>query len=78
MTDTVAPTKEDAASLGRKLADFTKTLSPGELALWQRKVAQTLPQKGDVQGYDWVLEGYEYDPWTGQWYEVWVWEDDYW
>lgn len=76
-TEQVRPTREDAKSLGNKLAEFTKTLSPGERALWERKVAQSLG-RGDVEGYDWVLAGFEFDPWTGQWYEVWVWEDDYW
>lgn len=60
----------DARSLTQKLAEFSKTLTPGEqAALWQ-VIQRTMSQEGDVQGYS------SWDPGDANWWwNWWSWQD---
>jgi len=44
-------TESDVESLGKKLEEFSKTLTPGEHAALTAILHRAQPQGGDVQGY---------------------------
>jgi hypothetical protein len=43
--------KSDVESLGKKLEEFSKTLTPGEHAALMEILKRAQPEGGDVQGY---------------------------
>ena len=55
---------EDVNSLAWKLAEFSKTLSPGEQAAWQERIQRDWSQD-DVQGYA------AWSPEDANWWQSW-------
>jgi hypothetical protein len=53
MTERHAPafSERDVQSLGKKMAEFSQALTPGELAALTQLLQQAMPQGDDVQGF---------------------------
>ena len=53
MTDQQTPefSESDVQSLGKKMAEFSRTLTPGELAALTQILQQAMPDGSDVQGF---------------------------
>lgn len=51
----------DVQSLGQKLAEFSRTLTPGEQRALTELLRQAIPEGSDVQGFSTDPEGYLID-----------------
>lgn len=53
MTERQSPefSESDVQSLGKKMAEFSQALTPGERAALTRLLQQAMPQGDDVQGF---------------------------
>jgi hypothetical protein len=58
MKDQQAPefSEGDVQSLGKKLAEFSRTLAPGELAALTQILQQAMPDGSDVQGFSYETQ----------------------
>lgn len=63
---TIQLTPEDARSLADKLAEFSRTLTPGELARLTHAVQRSMQQGDDVQGFGW-WDPFSWSSWSNWW-----------